>query len=33
VPWNESFAVCVQIVPFTCCVYNEQIVSEGSALN
>ena len=23
---------CVQIVPFTCCVYNEQIVSEGSAL-
>lgn len=30
VPWNE----CVQIVPFTCRVYmyNEQIVSEGSAL-
>ena len=27
-PWNE----CVQIVPFTCRVYNEQIVSEGSAL-
>ena len=24
--------VCVQIVPFTCCVNNEQIVSEGSAL-
>ena len=24
--------VCVQIVPFTFCVNNEQIVSEGSAL-